>query len=177
MATWASDFTVTPTNVREEISDLTAFFQSNEVDDQDALLQSKFIKTGKDAVARRIKTRVQPIFARSTSVLSFDEYLEQSGLSYSDLDTLLDKIKNYTDVKPTVIAATMVALIECAIVEMRGTYGTDIEAFGKHLERWNENFDKRFEEMIQLLQFDFNGDSIVSNYERVMPTSTHFDRV
>lgn len=177
MATWASirDSLCSVAEVEEEIGD-TSIVAMVQKSDKGTLI-TKAIKTSGKLVQDEILSYLPDIYAQSgPQVVSYDAYL--SGSTYSELDTILDKIVNPDILKLAAAACAVGVLIRRQIYqnEVSGARQNN-ELLIIERESWEKEWKRRMKNAIRQLKLDLNADGEVSDHERPRTHRTTLQRL
>jgi hypothetical protein len=174
MATWANTTLCTLDDIRTEVSDLQLPLQvggtTGELEDKAATK----ITLAKSQLKTKLLVALQPRFAVSASVHYASEASYNPGYSWSELDTMMDKISNPEALLPVAVAFTIRAMLMDAQLAFRANYQSNEELLTAALTRWEMECKVRLSDAVALLQFDLDENGTVDDTERPATDTTFF---
>lgn len=165
----------TSEDVKKWASPYTAAVSARSPQESDELMDFA-LATGLENLEKLLMARLPDIYARSGYGGTFDSFLVRSGFSYTDLDSVLDKIVDVAVLKWSHISATLVALYNRLIAHDSAAYGSEVPIYIEQRNHWDKKLKEYFALEWQLLRLDLNDDDVVSDFERPR-TQNSFMRV
>ena len=158
-------------DVRREITGLNLPFSSGDEAVRRQTVQSK-IDMAKDDLRDDLLVTLPNLFVNAAvgAPWPFSYWATYTGYTYTELDTILDKISNPERLLPAAVSRTIVKLIEDGMMKARATMETGEQILAPLLRHWKDVDAKRLDRAIQLLRLDLNDDGVISDFER---TRTH----
>lgn len=168
---WADLQLCTIADLRKEVGDTTLLTGVIDSDQNEVLYDA--LATFKAELKEQLMSDLQDIFAHSTTSYTYDEYLLRSGYSYSDLDSLLDKIVNPNALKLTAQAGTISVLARRQILQGKLS-GMSHEALVIERANWEKITKDRYAVAKRNIRLDLDGDGESSDFERPRTHNTFF---
>ena len=91
-----------------------------------------------------------------------------AGYSWEELDTLLDKLQNPSELKAAAVAVTIRKILEDGELRFTSQYNETSPALIKAREHWTRQAEDRVKIAVELLKFDLDADGEVDDSERAV---------
>jgi hypothetical protein len=143
--------------------------------EQDIAVQAKIDLT-KDFIRQELQGSLPELFADRNGHYQGGHYGYGTGYTFTQLDTMLDKIQNPTELKHVAVAYALHALLVQGTLKHRTDYGANYELLDELLKHWTCEKKTRMARALRLLSFDLDSSGTIDDTERLRDKTT-FHRV
>lgn len=158
-----------PIDVKHRVGDLTAITGRSVEDAANAVVVDAILRV-KGILRRKLLDELPAIFLNRnpySGTYSWLDYNAQYIIRYGAIDSMLDRLVGLDELKDAAIAGV---IRECYVYKMsisRLTSGIVDEDTKDSVAFWTAEFDRLLPASVKLIAFDFNGDGIIEEWERV----------
>lgn len=164
MATWAATTLCRTSDVRAEAQDLRLALLVDSESEQNRMIQEK-INLAKEELRQKLFSGLRVRFHRYGVR---DGGADVAGYSWEELDTLLDKLQNPSELKAAAVAVTIRKILEDGELRFTSQYNETSPALIKAREHWTRQAEDRVKIAVELLKFDLDADGEVDDSERAV---------
>lgn len=171
MATWDNTTLATLTDIESEVADLQIPLQVGGTSGEKEVKVEAKLTLAKRQLKTKLLVALQPRFASTSDYHTGGPHI---GYSWSDLDSMMDKISNPSVLVDVHVAFTMRAMLADSMLTFRANYDENATLIDAVISRWDAECKARLSDAVALLQFDLNEDGTVDDSERPAANTTFF---
>lgn len=165
---WTSLVLCTAADIEAEASRIASRVNTNTAARETSVAQA--IATAKTVLRQWLLRDLPDMFRASAQSTGYggnmSAWLVTAGYSYTDLDVMLDRIRNPDELRPVMVTLAMRALV---FNELTGTDVSNVEGADTRLNLHallNKMVNERYATAVKLLAFDLNNSGTVEDSER-----------
>lgn len=142
---------------------------------QDIAIAAKFPLV-KDFMRQEMLATLPELWADRNGQYQSGHYQYRSGYTFTELDSMLDKIQNPTELKHAFVAYVLHAILVEGTLLHRADSNNNYELLDELIKHWAAEKKHRLARALKLLSFDLNSDGAIDDSERLRDKTT-FHRV